>query len=124
MDFAIVKSENILPNEIEGDLKIDVRTNDIAVTQDELEEFLEQVIEAFDMSVADDIDFPEIYSRQREFINSDDPTDKTRRIADAMRILKHFPEINSDSIQVDITDNNRLQVNFKLNSGTQFRREI
>ncbi len=124
MDFAIVNSSNQVNGEIVGDLKIDPRTNDISTSDDELQEILDQVIEAFDMSPADDIDYPEMYSGQREFLNSDDPVDKTRRIADAIRILKQFPEINPDSIEVDIANNNRLQVAFKLNSGIQFRREL
>jgi hypothetical protein len=124
MDFVIVNASNQVNGEIPFDLKMSSSTDDFAESSSELEDILDQVIEAFDMQPADDIFYPEIFSRQREFLNSDDPVDKNRRIADATRILKLFPEINPDSIDVQITESNKLQVQFSTITGTEFRREL
>lgn len=77
-------------------------------------ELLEQIIEAFDMTPADDIDYPEIYSRQREFLNTEDAVDQTRRIADATRILRNFPEIDQNSIDITIDEKNKLAIKYKV----------
>ncbi len=79
----------------DNDLVLLDSSNDFAI--DETDTTMSEVIEAFDMSIADDIDYPEIYSLQRQFANSDDPTDVQRRIMDAKRILKSLNLENLES---------------------------
>lgn len=103
--------------EIPFNLKIDPKTKDFSFLEDEVTEVLQQVIEAFDMTPADDIDYPEIFSRQREFFNSSDPVDKQRRIADAYRILRNFPEIDPNTLDITINEDERLNLKFRLKTG-------
>lgn len=113
MDIAI-ENQNA---EIPFDLKIEPKTGDFSFLEDEVTEVLQQVIEAFDMTPADDIDYPEIFSRQREFLNSSDPVDKQRRIADAHRILRNFPEIDPNTLDITINEDERLKLKFRLKTG-------
>lgn len=116
MDIAI----HSLESEIPFDIKFETKTEDFAFIDDEITEVLEQIIEAFDMTPADDIDYPEVFSRQREFLNSDDPIDQSRRIADATRILRNFPEIDPNSIDISIDEKNKLKLKFNLKTGLSY----
>lgn len=51
----------------------------------------QEIMEHFDMQIGDDIDFPEIFSKQRENVNSDDLASDMKRVEDAKRILKEYP---------------------------------
>lgn len=111
MDF---KQENF-------DLVIDPKTNDLGFDSDLANSILSQVIEAFDMREADDIDYPKYFSKQRESFLSDDPSDEYRRIVDAENILSRFDEIDSDSIEVELVEK-KLQIQFRLKTGQVLRR--
>ncbi|PJZ43637.1 hypothetical protein CH361_19445 [Leptospira brenneri] len=65
------------------------------------------LVEAFDMPVADDIDFPEIYSRQRVFLKSDDLISKHERLSDIQRVLNYFPAIDSRTIEITNEDSTK-----------------
>lgn len=100
----------------DNDLLIDTSTLDMESENSLLIAISSEIIEYFDMQPADDIDFPEIFSRQRSSVNSDDTIDMLRRKRDAERILKSYPEIRLDSILVAIRDNS-LDIQFRLISG-------
>ena len=100
------------------DLTLQKGNNDFKIERDPKEVMTQQIITAFDMKPADDIDYPEIYSQQRSFINTDSPIDIQRRIQDAYRILKQFKEINQDSVEVDFIDE-RITVNFQLKTSNK-----
>jgi len=103
------------------DLVIDAKSNDLGLDGNLANEIFSQLLEAMDMPIADDIDYPEFYSSQRESFLSDDPTDEYRRINDAERILARFPEIDSESIEVDLVGKN-LQIQFRLKTGQVVKR--
>lgn len=103
------------------DLVIDAKTNDLALDGDLANSIFLQLVEAMDMAVADDIDYPDFFSKQRQSYLSDDPSDEFRRISDAENILSRFPEIDQDSIDLEIVSS-RLQVQFRLKSGQLLRR--
>ncbi|MCE9499162.1 MAG: hypothetical protein K8R21_01400 [Leptospira sp.] len=102
------------------DIVLDPGTNDIQVETDDAQVILSQIVESFEMRNADDIDYPEIYSRQRLSMNSDKLGDRFR-VNDAERIIALNPLINPDSIEVEMTEQKRLRLNFKLKSGQAVR---
>ncbi|MCB1158730.1 MAG: hypothetical protein H7A25_22135 [Leptospiraceae bacterium] len=84
------------------DLMIDEASGDFLLEEDTRIVLENRLIEAFDMPPGDDIDFPSVFSRQRENLNSDNESDVLKRIRDAERILKEQSEIDPDSIQVSL----------------------
>jgi len=116
-----LETENTAPG-IKGDLKLDA-ADDLAIQSDDLRIILAEIKEHFEMRPADDLDYPEIYSRQRRMQGSDDPADGLARIMDAERMLSQHPAILGDSIAVDIEDNDTLSVSFRTKSG-QFVRNF
>jgi hypothetical protein len=103
------------------DIEIDPKLDDLQLESEMKQEVFTQVIEAFDMRIADDIDFPNFFSNQRDSMNSDDPTDEYRRLVDAESILQSIPEIDSDSIEVELVDS-KIQASFSLKSGEVIKR--
>lgn len=103
------------------DLVIDNGSNDFASESDVVNSILSQLIEAMDMSQADDIDYPDMFSKQRESFQSDDPTDEYRRVVDAENILSRFAEIDPESIEVELAEKN-LQIQFRLKTGQVIQR--
>lgn len=103
------------------DLKIDSKFNDLSLDTNLENSILYQVIEAMEMSKADDIDFPNFFSNQRNSMNSEDGSEQNERIADVERILLTFPEINKESIIVDSVDL-RIRLSFSLKSGQVVKR--
>lgn len=116
-----LRTENQNSKKIPFDLNTDSSTHDLGTESDPAASILSEIIEAFDMSYADDIDFPEFHSKQRESQNSDDPADELERINDAERILGRFSEIDKGSIRVSINDS-RLNLFFRLKTGQTIRR--
>lgn len=100
----------------DNDLLIDKSTLDLETENDLLTAIMLEIIEHFDMQPADDIDFPEIYSKQREGMNSDDTLDLLIRKQDAERILKSYSEINLESIDVKV-NGKQLDIKFRLTTG-------
>ncbi len=70
------------------------------------------------MSPADDIDFPEIYSRQRRHLLEDDDSGPQERMNDAFRILEQFSQIDSNTIKVSILKEG-LSIYFRLKTGEE-----
>ncbi|MEM7182718.1 MAG: hypothetical protein AAF518_17525 [Spirochaetota bacterium] len=100
------------------DLTLKKGTNDFSEEFDNKEVITQQIITAFDMKPADDIDYPEFFSKQRASINSENPVDVQHRIQDAYRIIEQFPQIDQQSVEVDFISE-RLSVNFQLKEGTK-----
>lgn len=107
---------------IKGDLKLDA-SDDLAVQSDDLRIILAEIKEHFEMRPADDLDFPELYSRQRRMQGSDDPADGLARIMDAERMLAQHPAILPDSIAVELDATDALTASFRTKSG-QFVRNF
>ncbi|EKT88113.1 LIC10183 family protein [Leptospira santarosai] len=100
-----------------GDLVLDSANNDLQIDSIPVRIVLSEVREMFEMTVADDLDYPEIYSRQRAAMNSTEFMDQAARIRDAERILNSHPMIDTDSIDVGLNSENGLIVSFKLKTG-------
>ncbi|MBE8363434.1 LIC10183 family protein [Leptospira borgpetersenii] len=100
-----------------GDLILDYSNDDIQTDSNSVRIILSEIREMFEMTVADDLDYPEIYSRQRLAMNSTEFMDQAARIRDAERILNLHPMIDSSSIDVGLNSENGLVVSFKLKTG-------
>ena len=87
---------------------------DFAEDQIDKQIVLNEIMEQFDMTIGDDIDFPMLYSNQMAHIQSNDPASALQRISDAERILKEHPLIDSDTVIVDINDKDQIVVDFNL----------
>jgi hypothetical protein len=118
-DFEIYlgKSENGL---VYGDLMHDPATDDISTDDDELSVVSAALYELFDMTPADDLSHPEIWSNQRAAYESEGTIAETERKLDALRLLKSIPEINPDSIYITI-ENAIMNVEFRTISGSAGR---
>lgn len=101
-----------------GDLVLDDGSKDFAIEQDDNVAFLPQVIDAMEMSIGDDIDYPAYYSKQRQFLNAEGEDAELERVADAYRIMNQFTEVDTDSIDVEMVDG-RLVLAFKLLSANK-----
>ncbi|EMN65805.1 hypothetical protein Lepto782_00990 [Leptospira interrogans serovar Canicola] len=100
-----------------GDLTLDPSDNDLLSDSNSVRIVLSEIREMFEMTVADDIDYPEIYSRQRIAQNSTEYDELSERIQDAERILKFHPIINPQSINIILDEERRLVVDFRLKTG-------
>ncbi|MBM9499370.1 hypothetical protein JWG44_03805 [Leptospira sp. 201903071] len=100
-----------------GDLFLDSSNDDLMNDSNAIRIVLSEIREMFEMTVADDIDYPEIYSRQRSAGNSTEYSDQAGRIRDAERILKFHPAIDYGSIDVSLSFENRILVTFRLKTG-------
>ncbi|WP_061223987.1 LIC10183 family protein [Leptospira weilii] len=109
---------DFLTDNLTSDLLLDSKTFDFADSESEADVVRAMVIEAFDMSPADDIDFPEIYSRQRRHLLEDDDSGPQERMNDAVRILEQFPQIDSDTIKISVLKEG-LSIYFRLKTGEE-----
>lgn len=100
-----------------GDLVLDSANDDLMTDSNSIRIVLSEIREMFEMTVADDLDYPEIYSRQRAAANSTEYSDQAGRIRDAERILRFHPAIDLQSIEVSLNFENRILVNFRLRTG-------
>ncbi|MBE7439132.1 MAG: hypothetical protein HS115_11795 [Spirochaetales bacterium] len=105
---------------IKGDFKLDA-ADDLAVVSDDLRIVLAEIREHMEMRPADDVDYPELYSRQRRMQGSDDDADALARIMDAERILSQHPAIQPDSVSVQYSDAGGLEMSFRTKSGQTVR---
>lgn len=115
MDF----STNTDDTQIRGDLELDRATHDIAVDESELGPVMAAVLELFEMRPADDLSYPDLYSRQREYQDADDPVAQQKRRLDAKRLLSYIPEIDQDTINITFASDGVMDVEFLLVSGAQ-----
>ena len=106
-----------------ADLVLDESSMDLAVENDDSIAFLPQVIDAMEMSVGDDIDYPYYYSKQRQFQNAEGEDAELERIADAYRILQLFEDIDNDSVDIEM-QSGRIVLYFKLITATKGMRVI
>ncbi|EIE02833.1 LIC10183 family protein [Leptospira licerasiae] len=109
---------DLLTEEISGDLLLDSKTFDFATNESELDAVRSMVIEAFDMTLADDIDFPEFYSLQRKHLFEEDESGPQERLNDAYRILAQFPQIDQSTVEVSSLDKG-IGISFRLKSGEE-----
>lgn len=100
-----------------GDLTFDSATDDLLVETSSVAVVVSEVREMFEMTVADDIDYPEIFSRQRATMNSSEFSDQAARIRDAERILNLHPAIYGKSVDVKLSESGKLIVSFSLKTG-------
>ncbi|WP_017852033.1 LIC10183 family protein [Leptospira interrogans serovar Szwajizak] len=100
-----------------GDLILDYSNDDIQTDSNSVRIVLSEIRDMFEMTVADDLDYPEIYSRQRAAQNSTEFMDQAARVRDAERILNLHPIIDTNSIDVGLNSENGLVVSFKLKTG-------
>ncbi|WP_016759412.1 LIC10183 family protein [Leptospira weilii] len=100
-----------------GDLVLDPANDDLQTDSDSVRIVLSEIREMFEMQVADDIDYPEIYSKQRAVMNSSEYADQAARLRDAERILSLHPFIETSSLVVDLNSENNLIVSFRLTTG-------
>lgn len=100
------------------DLVLDESSKDLAVEQDDSVAFLPQVIEAMEMRVGDDIDYPAYYSKQRQFQNSEGEDSELERVADAYRVMRYFDDVDQNSVDIEMA-NGRLMLAFKLSSASR-----
>ena len=107
-----------------GDLILDPATNDFLEEVDSLSIVLSELKEMFEMPLADDIDYPEIFSKQRRAQNSDEYSDQIARVRDAERIIRMHPAIDKTSIDVSLNTDDRLIISFKLTTGEVANRII
>ncbi|MDI7196286.1 hypothetical protein QMM61_06145 [Leptospira santarosai] len=110
MDFLI--------DTLTSDLLLDSKNFDFADSESEVDVVRSMIIEAFDMAPADDIDFPEIYSRQRKHLYEDDDSGPQERMNDAVRILEQFDQIDQSTVNVTIQPKG-LSIYFRLKSGEE-----
>lgn len=104
-----------------ADIMLDPATNDIRVEVNPIQIVVNELIEMFDMVSGDDIDYPEIYSRQRRAMNSTEFSDQAFRIRDAERILRLHPSIRNDTIEVSLNRDNQLMISFRLTTGEELK---
>ncbi|EMN54896.1 LIC10183 family protein [Leptospira interrogans] len=105
-----------------GDLVLDPANDDFQIDSDSIRIVLSEIREMFEMQVADDIDFPEIFSKQRVVMNSSEYADQAARLRDAERILCLHPFIETSSLNVDLNSENNLVVSFRLTTGESVNR--
>lgn len=116
LNYGITKSMPDLATK-DFDLVIDGANDDFLIESDFKIVLQNRLIEEFDMSPGDDIDFPSVFSRQREGLNSDNDSDLLRRIRDAKRILAAQDEIDKDRIEVSVLDG-KIITEWKLQNDT------
>ncbi|MBW0433316.1 hypothetical protein DLM76_06575 [Leptospira yasudae] len=104
-----------------GDLVLDSSDDDLLSDGNAVRVVLSEVREMFEMTVGDDIDYPEIYSRQRIALNSTEYADQAARIRDAERILKLHPLVDPRSIDVSLDVESRIVVDFRLKTGESIK---
>ncbi|AOP32572.1 hypothetical protein A0128_00975 [Leptospira tipperaryensis] len=104
-----------------GDLTLDSSNDDLMVDSSSIRLVLSEIREMFEMTIADDIDYPEIYSRQRAAANSTEYADQAARIRDAEKFLKFHPAIDARSIDVSLNSENRILVSFFLKTGESLK---
>ncbi|MBW9233596.1 hypothetical protein JQK62_15005 [Leptospira santarosai] len=109
---------DFLTDALTSDLLLDSKNFDFADSESEIEVVRSMVIEAFDMTPADDIDFPEMYSNQRKHLYEDDDSGPQERMNDAFRILSQFSQIDSDTIKISVLKEG-LSIYFRLKSGEE-----
>ncbi|EPE86565.1 hypothetical protein LEP1GSC021_4771 [Leptospira noguchii str. 1993005606] len=109
---------DFLTDALTTDLLLDSKNFDFADSESEMDVVRSMVIEAFDMTPADDIDFPEMYSNQRKHLHEDDDSGPQERMNDAFRILSQFPQIDSDTIKIS-TPKEGLSIYFRLRTGEE-----
>ena len=73
---------------------------------------LDQVAEQMEMRPADDIDFPELYSRQRRGESAHDGLGDMDRIRDAERILRQHPAVVSENAGAAMDNKGNLVLTF------------
>ncbi|EKN89883.1 hypothetical protein LEP1GSC034_0994 [Leptospira interrogans str. 2003000735] len=100
-----------------GDLVLDYSNDDLQTDSNSVRIVLSEIREMFEMTVADDLDYPEIYSRQRAAQNSTEFIDQAARVRDAERILNLHPMIDTNSIDVGLNSENGIVVSFHLKTG-------
>lgn len=96
-----------------NDLTLDEGTNDFKTELVPKNAIVLRIIEMFDMQVADDIDYPTIFSDQRRFINSDKVEDELERVNQAKKLLESVNEVDKDSIDISIV-NDKLTADFSI----------
>lgn len=99
-----------------GDMLLDAG-DDLAEFEREADIVLAEIREHFEMRPADDIDYPELYSRQRRLMNSHEDSDSLERLRDAERILAQHPAIRDSSISVSLETDKSLTISFQTLSG-------
>ena len=74
------------------------------------------MIESLEQPFGDDIDFPQWHSLQQNQENAieDDTLPIAARITDAERVLAQHPEIDPDSIDIDIEQDLSLSISLEL----------
>jgi hypothetical protein len=104
-----------------ADIILDPATNDLKVEFNPILVVISELIEMFDMVSGDDIDYPEIYSKQRKAMNSTEFADQAFRIRDAERVLRLHPMIKNDTIEVSLNREDQLMISFKLTTGEEMK---
>lgn len=112
----IILKDLLLDND--GDIIIN-STDDLADITKDKDLILGQLIEMFDMSYGDDIDFPFLFSAQREAIQTENRQDRVARINNAKKIIAQHPLINKDNIDVGIISG-KLKVKFQVVEDRRF----
>lgn len=110
LDFAVDENNDFVLDEGTNDFKDELVPKNAIVLR---------IIEMFDMCIADDIDYPAMYSDQRRFVNSDKVEDELERINQAKKLLESVVEIDKDSIDINI-ENDKLVADFSI-SGEYLR---
>jgi len=100
-----------------GDLELAPATYDLATESDDLQNIIDELNELFGMQPADDIDFPEMFCDQAQYLNSDIQQDKTAMIKDARKLIGKIDGIDAENSSVSLDSENRLSINIKTKTG-------
>ena len=111
-DFATYNGPTI-GGRVAGDLALSGGRNDLYFAEDPAETLRAEIIEAFDQTPGDDIDFPWAYSQQQMAFEGEGRAVLLARAQDARRIVSSFEEIERDSVEVSLDENGVLNIAFR-----------
>lgn len=109
-DIARVKDPNI---GIAGDMYLEMASFDLAVESLEDQCAYDELIELFDMTPADDLDYPELFSDQRASDHSDTNEEKRKRVKNAAALLNKIPGIDPENSKVSLDNNGQIIIDLK-----------
>lgn len=108
--------KNTTQSGIFGDLVLRDSDADLDIEEDESKAIEAESIAIFDMTPADDIDSPLLFSKQRQAMGGEKESSILQRVKDAKRILRLIPGIDPDSIQITVDNNDVLVVSYLTNT--------
>jgi hypothetical protein len=113
-------------NPQKGDLYLESATFDLAEDEIVGQNILDELEELFEMTPADDLDYPELYSMQQSAYLGEEGSrsDGLRRIRDTRRMLALIPGIDVENSRVQLDAKNSIVLDLRLSDGRKLSRTI